>query len=44
MIKILSIAETIDEHGEVTPTEAKKLCGKSEATIWRCLKMTVDID
>lgn len=42
--KILSIAETIDNHGEVTPTEAKKLCGKSEATTWSYLKMNVDTD
>lgn len=40
--KIFSIAEAIDDHGEVTPTEAKKLCGKSEATTWRYLKMMVD--
>lgn len=28
--KILPMAEAIDNHGEVTPTEAKALCGKSE--------------
>ena len=40
--KIISIAEAIDDHGKVTPTEAKKLCGKSEATTWRYLKMMMD--
>ena len=40
--KILSIAEAIDDYGEVTPAEAKKLCGKSEATTWRYLKMLMD--
>ena len=40
--KILFIAEAIDDYGEVTPTEAKKLCGKSETTTWRYFKMMVD--
>lgn len=40
--KIVSIAEAIDNQGSVTPTEAKKICGKSETTTWRYLNMLTD--
>ena len=40
--KMLSIVEAIDDHGEITLTEAKKPYGKSEATTWRYLKMMLD--
>ena len=40
--KILSIAEAIDDYGGVTPAEAKNICGKSETTTWRYLKILMD--
>ena len=40
--KIFPIAEAIDDYGSITPTDAKKLCGKSGATTWRYLKMLMD--
>ncbi len=37
--KVETIAEMIDENGSVTPSEAKKACGKSESTTWRYLSI-----
>ncbi len=37
--KVLPIIEAIDEYGEVTPTEAERLCGKSRTTTWRYLSL-----
>lgn len=41
-IKVLPIAEKIDECGSITPEEAKKLCGKSDTTTWRYLNILTD--
>jgi ATP-dependent DNA helicase RecG len=40
--RIVSIVEVIDNKGSITPTEAKKICGKSETTTWRYLNMLME--
>ncbi len=37
--KVAPIIEAIDKNGRVSPAEAKRLCGKSESTTWRYLKL-----
>lgn len=40
--KVVSIVEVIDAQGNITPAEAKRICGKSETTTWRYLNMLTD--
>ncbi len=40
--KTISIVEAIDNQGSITPAEAKRICGKSEATTWRYLRILID--
>jgi Fic family protein len=37
--KVAPILDFIKEHGEISPQEARSATGKSEATVWRYLKM-----
>ncbi|MDR0518504.1 MAG: Fic family protein [Clostridiales Family XIII bacterium] len=37
--KVTPILDFIEEHGEISPQEARIAAGKSEATVWRYLKM-----
>ena len=40
--KVLPIVEIMDKYGSITPEEAKQVCGKSSATIWRYLKLLTE--
>lgn len=40
--KVQDIIDVIDKQGTITPSYAKVICGKSEATVWRYLNMLVD--
>ena len=37
--KVIAIVEYMEEKGSITPSEAKRICGKSETTTWRYLNM-----
>jgi Fic family protein len=37
--KVAPVLSFIEEHGEISPQEARIAVGKSEATVWRYLKM-----
>jgi Fic family protein len=37
--KVAPVLSFIEEHGEISPQEARSAVGKSEATVWRYLRM-----
>jgi uncharacterized membrane protein len=37
--KVAPILDFLEEHGEITPQEAREATGKSETTVWRYLNM-----